>query len=202
MITEVLYNVPTVEGDANADGTRQVAGDEFVEIVNPHDRPIRLGGYTIRDRNAPDQGQLKFTFPEMTLRPGEVAVVFNGHDQSWKAPAGTEKQAPTGPHPRFDGAYVLTMQNKESRTALANGGDYVLLSAPTGERVHLVWWGRFDEELPEAALVEQATDIGRGSAAREDVGADLVAHTSLLELPCSPGRFPHTAPPAAPPTAP
>jgi len=194
LITEILYNVPTRDGDANADGERQVTGDEFVELVNPHDKPIALGGYTLRDRNAEDMGQMKFVFPEMTLEPGEVVVVFNGHDQKWRDPAGTSKEAPRGHHPQFDDAFVLTMETKSSRTALANGGDYVLLSAPNGQRVHLVHWGEFDEELPEVKVVEEVDDVRRGSAARADVSSPMTSHTSLLELSFSPGRFPHMAP--------
>src|SRR5687768_184922 len=39
LITEVLYAVPNTPGsDANQDGTRHVAGDEFVELINPHDK--------------------------------------------------------------------------------------------------------------------------------------------------------------------
>jgi hypothetical protein len=50
MITEILYAVPTgVRGDANADGERQTSGDEFIEIINPHDKPINLKGYRLRD---------------------------------------------------------------------------------------------------------------------------------------------------------
>lgn len=50
LITEVLYAVPTGdEGDADKDGDRSATGDEFVELYNPHDRPIQLKGYTVCD---------------------------------------------------------------------------------------------------------------------------------------------------------
>src|SRR5437870_5538652 len=43
LITEILYAVPSGErGDANADGTRDAVGDEFIELTNPHDKPIQL----------------------------------------------------------------------------------------------------------------------------------------------------------------
>jgi len=74
IITEVLYAVPTYEGDANRDGERNATGDEFIELTNPHDTPIQLRGYTLTDRNAPDKGQMKFVFPTLTLEPGEVVV--------------------------------------------------------------------------------------------------------------------------------
>ncbi len=50
LITEVLYAVPTGdEGDADKDGDRSATGDEFVELYNPHDKPIQLKGYTVCD---------------------------------------------------------------------------------------------------------------------------------------------------------
>ncbi|MFA6045777.1 MAG: hypothetical protein WC718_12405 [Phycisphaerales bacterium] len=50
LITEVLFNVPTgAKGDANGDGTRDAVGDEFVELINPHDKPIDLKGYVLTD---------------------------------------------------------------------------------------------------------------------------------------------------------
>ena len=52
-ITEALFNVPTgAKGDANGDGERDAAGDEFIEIANPHNKPINLRGYTITNRLA------------------------------------------------------------------------------------------------------------------------------------------------------
>ena len=46
LITEILYAVPKGDaGDANQDGKRSPTGDEFVELINPHDKPINLKGY-------------------------------------------------------------------------------------------------------------------------------------------------------------
>ncbi len=110
LITEVLYNVPGgAEGDADGDGVRSATGDEFVELVNPHDKPISLKGYTITDgknvkgkpgaggsrppaktpekSDAPpkpetlpeDDARVRFVFPDVMLEPGQVVVVFNGY---------------------------------------------------------------------------------------------------------------------------
>lgn len=50
LITEILYAVPSGdEGDADQSGQRDAIGDEFVEIVNPHDKPIELEGYRLTD---------------------------------------------------------------------------------------------------------------------------------------------------------
>jgi hypothetical protein len=65
-ITEVLYAVPTSEGDASGDGTRDAVGDEFVELVNATDAPIQLKGYRLSDRNdaSPDRkGGWSFRVP-------------------------------------------------------------------------------------------------------------------------------------------
>lgn len=50
LITEVLYSVPGGKsGDANKDGMRSATGDEFIELINPHDKPIELEGYRLTD---------------------------------------------------------------------------------------------------------------------------------------------------------
>lgn len=50
LITEVLFDVPGgVAGDANGDTKRSATGDEFIELINPHDRPINLKGYMLTD---------------------------------------------------------------------------------------------------------------------------------------------------------
>src|SRR5438309_1433133 len=60
LISEVLYSVPSGQrGDANADGERDAVGDEFIELVNPHDKPIQLKGYTLMDADAYSPGAAK-----------------------------------------------------------------------------------------------------------------------------------------------
>jgi hypothetical protein len=51
LITEVLFAVPTGEtdGDADQSGTRSATGDEFIELINPHTKPINLKGYRLVD---------------------------------------------------------------------------------------------------------------------------------------------------------
>src|SRR5262245_63294097 len=138
LITEIHYNVRG-DGDASMDGQRDAVGDEFVEIINPHDKPIRLRGFTLvdsdayanksashgrRDRSddtkasgkdkpadkekaadkqrnqndddgpkAGESRQIRFTFPDLELKPGEVAVVFNGYKQHIPGSAGSEEKA-------------------------------------------------------------------------------------------------------------
>lgn len=195
LVTEVLYAVPNgPEGDANKDGTRHVAGDEFVELINPHDKPIQLYGYTITDRNLPGKGQLKFTFPAFELPPGGVVVVFNGYEQTWSGvgPVGDAQRAPSGVNESFHGAYVFTIRPLSSRASWANGGDLVLVSDPAGAAVECVSWGTFNEEIPKAALVEVAPLTAKGSVQRESLAGGFGLHPASPEEPkvaFSPGLF-------------
>ena len=74
-INEYMADPPDgLIGDANGDGTRDSAQDEFVEIVNRTGTPIDVGGFTVRDADAQ-----RFTFPPGSFIPaGEAAVIFGG----------------------------------------------------------------------------------------------------------------------------
>ena len=74
-INEYLADPPDgPSGDANGDGSRDSAQDEFVEIVNRTGAPIDVGGFTVRDADAQ-----RFMFPLGTSIPaGEAAVIFGG----------------------------------------------------------------------------------------------------------------------------
>ncbi len=181
LITEVLYAVPTYEGDANLDNSRSAAGDEFVEILNPHDHPIQLRGYTLTDRNPEDLGRFRFRFPALELAPGEIAVVFNGHQCKWVGPVGDDRRAPPGKHDLFHDAWVFTARNDSNLTGFANAGDWVLLSAPDGTPVQCVRWGKMAEfpPLPEDDL-DEAPAVYSQSVVRAPDGkfrphADLLA---------------------------
>src|SRR5262245_25585994 len=74
LISEVLYAVPSgPRGDANADGVRDAIGDEFIELVNPHDKPIQLKGYKLLDADAWSPGAPKPTKPgdASTAKPAD-----------------------------------------------------------------------------------------------------------------------------------
>lgn len=190
LITEVLFAVPTGEkGDANGDGKRDVAGDEFIELVNPHAQPIELGGYRLSDRSAGKKDALVFTFPACRLLPGQVVVVFNGHQSTFSGPVGDPGRPPTMPNDRFHHALVFTMNNTKSRVGLANGGDMVVLTSPDGQAVEVVSWGQFDEKVPAALLVETAPATAKGSITRQSLTGPFIAHDGL-GVPFSPGEFP------------
>ncbi len=80
-INELLADVapdnpstPDLEGDANRDGVRNSADDEFVELVNMSPQPVDLSGVVIADMTSN-----RFTFPPNTiLGGGRSVVVFGG----------------------------------------------------------------------------------------------------------------------------
>lgn len=195
-ITEVLFNVPTgAKGDANGDGERDAAGDEFIEIANPHSQPINLRGYTLTNRLASpteDTGKgVKFVFPDVTLNPGDVAVVFNGY--KWNAPEGVgdAERAPTRPIPACAGALVFTMNNTSPTIALRNSGDYVLLSDPQGAPIDTLSWGDPDPAPPREVLRAQSVAPAvKGSLQRLTPSAKLVPHPDINGAPFSPGVIP------------
>lgn len=193
LITEVLFAVPSGQGgDANLDGIRDASGDEFVELMNPHDRPIDLGGYVLTDRNAIGKGQLAFRFPAVKVPPGCVVVVFNGCNQRFDGPVGDTETAPSATDPRFHNATVFTLRNDSTAVGFANGGDYILLTAPDGTQVHCIRWGTFEEPLPEAGLVEEAPKATGRSVTRRGPDGPFEPHPRELGL-FSPGRFPPDA---------
>jgi hypothetical protein len=181
IITEVLYAVPTgPAGDANKDGKREVAGDEFIELVNPHDKPIQLFGYTLTDSQEPGKGQLKFTFPALELPPGGVVVVFNGFNSTFSPPVGDSKTPPTGPSDSFSGAWVFTMKNASGKSALGNSGDHVMLTAPDGTPVQRVWWSETNP-TPSAPAAEPAAATPNPAAPPAPTPASLKSKPPLLD---------------------
>jgi len=213
LITEVLYAVPSGDaGDVNGDGSRETNGDEFVELVNPHDRSINLRGYVLSGKTLDDPKKkfktLRFVFPSVTLQPGEVVVVFNGHGQKWTGPVGDTARPPDGGNDKFAGARVFTMNVDSPKLGFSNKADYVLLSAPGGEAVECVKWGEI--KAPAGVkLLEEAPEAPKGSVMRRTVDGSLEPHPLVDGKRFSPGKFPLDAPdavtkpdPAAAPPAP
>lgn len=206
LITEVLFAVPTGDaGDANRDGQRQVAGDEFVELINPHGQAINLRGYTLMNRPSGSGGtaSVRFTFPAMTLEPGQVVVVFNGHDSNIPGPVGTSRAAPTARNPNFGEAWVFSMQAPSTRSAFTNSGDWVALHAPgpglrPGDPVQVVRWGRPDGTPPPAPLIEDAPSNPKGSVTRRTLAGGWVSSDAIDAQAFSPGLWSDAERPARP----
>lgn len=205
LVTEILFAVPTKNGDANLDGERQTTGDEFVEIINPHAKAIKIGGYTLHDAAKPGKSQFRFTFPALTLEPGQVVVVFNGHESAIKGEAegtiGDMATAPRRQHPDFGNAWTFTARAPSTRAGLANGGDFVLLIDPRDAPIQCVIWGEAEEpKLPEGhhCLIERAPDAEGVSVQRRSIEGPFAEHppfraeglgTDSPLMPFSPGVF-------------
>jgi hypothetical protein len=104
-LNEILADPPAdLAGDANRDGERDAADDEFIEIMNCGATEIDMSGWRLSDGTS-----VRHVFPDsgMTVHPGELVTVFGG---------GT----PTG----FTGK-VFTASS--GGLGLANSGDVVSL---------------------------------------------------------------------------
>lgn len=204
LITEVLYAVPPREaGDANKDGKRDVNGDEFVELVNPHDKPIQLAGYVLADRDLADgekkTSSIRFTFPVLELKPGQVVVVFNGHNQKWTGPVGDATKGLDKGNELFANAFVLTMGITSEKKGLANKGDCIQLISPDSKFIHCIHWGDAKPSA-NASLIEEAPVVTSASVQRTSLAGKLEPHPADDKgVQFSPGKWP---PGAAPTEAP
>jgi len=203
IISEVLFSVPLdaddpLVGDANLDGSRDAIGDEFVELFNPHDVAIQLRGYTIVDGHPPTRNRWRFTFPAFTLGPGEVVVVFNGLEQTWRDEPGNARRAPAARDPRL-GGWVFTSENRARAVGLANAGDWVLLSAPGGRALEAVVWGEPGVSPPAGTgRVFEVPATRTGSVRRTSDGQDFEVHPVVDEPARAGGRRPGRDPVQAP----
>ncbi|MCB9317159.1 MAG: lamin tail domain-containing protein [Lewinellaceae bacterium] len=84
IINETLFDPPGgLAGDANGDGTRDPAQDEFIEFINDSDQPIDLSGFTLFDETNLATNEPRHTFPAGTIiPPGGVYVLFGGGSPS------------------------------------------------------------------------------------------------------------------------
>lgn len=197
IITEVLFHVPPGDvGDANLDGERHPTGDEFIELFNPTAQPINLAGYTLTNRLATDDPTtsrgVRFTFPEFTLEPGHIVVVFNGFGADIAGSIGTGEAAPTAPNDLFHDAFVFVINPRSQNNALANNADFLLLSALDGTPLEAVSWGDPDPAPSEdTRTIHEVQRNPRGSVQRTAPDQPFLAHRSIDKQPFSPGRLPN-----------
>jgi hypothetical protein len=187
------------EGDPDEDGKRSATGDEFIELVNPHDKPISLKGYKLadakkgvppdkqKDNAKPADNRFSFTFPDLTLQPGEVVVLFNGYESSPAGPCGDKDAAPKK-NPKFHDAYIFSAKVASQYVAFANTADCVALYDPEGKPVECIYWG--DKQQPEPSAKQSKLPESRGSVQRASATGDFTRHSDLPgEFPFSPGQF-------------
>jgi hypothetical protein len=117
ILNEVLADPPMeLAGDANGDGVRSFADDEFVELVNVSDQAVELQGWTLSDGV-----RVRHTFGAVSLAPGQALVVFGGGDPATFTLA-----------PAAEGALVFVA---EGGLGLTNTGDTVTLADAGGDTV-------------------------------------------------------------------
>ena len=103
-----------IQGDANGDGVRDAAQDEFVEIVNTSaSNDMDISGWVLLNRDNP-----MFTFPAGTVLTAQTAVVVFGGG------------SPTGP---FGGAQVFAPPS--NWPGLGNSGGTIRLETASGIQV-------------------------------------------------------------------
>jgi hypothetical protein len=125
-IDEILADPPDgSRGDANADGARDPAEDELVEIVNAGTTPLCLTGWTLGDASQAE----RHVFPlGAALPPGRKILVFGGG-------------VPTG---RFGDATVQWAAFG-GQLNLSNAGDVLTLRDAAGAVAKQVSWGDCDD---------------------------------------------------------
>jgi len=128
VINELLYDPPSGnDGDANRDGTRDPAADEFAELYN--DGPsLDISGYTLSDAD-----MLRHTFPSGTVIPAKgVIVVFGGGK-------------PTG---AFGNAIVQVASSGQLN--LNNAGDNLTVKDASGKVLVVLDITQFDDNPDES----------------------------------------------------
>jgi uncharacterized protein (TIGR03437 family) len=89
VLNEVLADPPDgVAGDANQDGTRNGAEDEFLELVNASGSPLKLDGWKVNTRSLNSSNEtVRHIFPPGSeLAAGDALVIFGGGSFDPNAP--------------------------------------------------------------------------------------------------------------------
>ena len=119
VINEYLADPPDgPSGDANGDGARDAAQDEFIELVNSSAAPLDVSGFTVADA-----AQIRFTLPPgRVIPPGEAAVIFGGGN-------------PSGPFGNASANDLVFAVAASAGLSLNNGGDSIIVRDASGREV-------------------------------------------------------------------
>src|SRR6185295_4972114 len=129
LINEFLADPPEgAAGDANRDGVRDSADDEFVELVNTTTHDIDITDYRILSRGT-GSDTLRHVFAAGTILPSCSAIVVFGD--------GTSAFNPNDP--AFGGARVVKASTHS--LSLVNSGGVISLQDRAGAIVNLVAYG-------------------------------------------------------------
>lgn len=159
IINEVHYDPDSdITGDANGDGARDFAEDEFIEFYNDSNASLDISGYTVSDG-----AELRHTFPASTIIPAnKMLVVFGG---------GT----PTG---SFGGSTVQTAS--EGELNLSNSGDVITIENPSGDVILI--YSSSDTGINHGSnqSVTRSPDFTGGFVLHTDANAALLFSPGLL----------------------
>ncbi|MBV9210409.1 MAG: lamin tail domain-containing protein [Acidobacteria bacterium] len=122
-INEALADPPYgIAGDANHDGVRDGADDEFVELVNAQDDEVNISGWTVRTHSVTSTNETtRHVFASGTIIPAHDALVIFG--------GGTFNPS----HPIFGGAQILAAST--GNLSLTNTGLTIVIRDSAG---HLI----------------------------------------------------------------
>ncbi|HEV2704822.1 MAG TPA: lamin tail domain-containing protein [Pyrinomonadaceae bacterium] len=160
VFNEVLADPPDgVNGDANRDGTRSGADDEFVELVNATDAPLDVSGWTLKTRALSGASETtRHTFAARTsIPPGDALVLFGGGGANFDAA-----------HAAFGGAQVFTASS--GGLSLTNAGLSLLVRDAEGNLVAQLSYGTPSDNLGGDSLNQSLTRS-------PDITGQLVRHT-------------------------
>ncbi len=129
LINEFLADPPDgAAGDANRDGVRDSADDEFVELVNTTTHDIELGGYRLFSRGT-GSDTLRHVFAAGTILTScSSTVVFGGGNTAFNPD-----------DPAFGGAVVVKAST--GSLSLVNSGGIISLQDRAGAIANLVAYG-------------------------------------------------------------
>ena len=129
VINEILADPPDgLAGDANHDGIRDTADDEFIELVNSTTRDLDLSGYQLQTRTLTSiTDTLRHRFASGTILPaGTALVIFGGG-------------SPDTSNPLFGSSQI--QKASTGGLSLTNSGAVVTLRNHAGEIVTSVSYG-------------------------------------------------------------
>lgn len=133
LINEFLADPPgaaagDLAGDANRDGVRDSADDEFIELVNTTTHDIDISGFRLFGRGTGFDTVRHVFAADTVLRPCSAVVVFGGGNASFNPD-----------DPVFGGALVLKASS--GGLSLVNSGGVITLQDQTGAIANLVSYG-------------------------------------------------------------
>jgi uncharacterized protein (TIGR03437 family) len=155
VINEVLVDPPDgIGGDANRDGRRDSANDEFVELINSTTRDLDIGGYEIFTRAGNSNAEtLRHRFPEPTIVfAGTALVVFGGG-------------SPAAESSSFGKAQVFRASS--GGLSLTNSAGSLTIKSGHGEVVSFISYG------PSVGL---RADLNQSVSRMPDVTGDFQQH--------------------------